>query len=299
MIISRRSESLSAPDTEGPSVPPPGPPLPHVEGVEHRFASVNGVRLHYAAAGRGDLLVLLHGWPQHWWAWREVIPALAQRYRVICPDIRGLGWSEAGGEPGLDGLVADLVGLLDELGVGRARLAAHGLGATIGYAACLRSPDRFSHFVPTGALTPWAGGGSPLPHLRSWHAGALALLGPDAATRLRLPELALRAWRRQGRFTAEETSTHLDSLDRLASARASRHYARAVTLPTLRSRDERRLEVPTLHLNGELDPLTRGVAQSFQAHAPGMRSELVPGCGHFLAEEAPRPLLDRLEEFLA
>ena len=51
--------------------------MPGVEGVSHHFASVNGVHLHYAEAGSGDPLVLLHGWPQHWWSWRHLIAPLA------------------------------------------------------------------------------------------------------------------------------------------------------------------------------------------------------------------------------
>jgi pimeloyl-ACP methyl ester carboxylesterase len=64
-------------------------PLPRVDGVEHRWVEAGGVRLHLAEAGEGEPLVLLHGWPQHWYEWREVIGPLAERYRVICPDLRG------------------------------------------------------------------------------------------------------------------------------------------------------------------------------------------------------------------
>ena len=70
-------------------------PFPEVEGVQHRFIEAGGLRMHVAEAGQGDPLVLLHGWPQHWYEWRHQIPVLSQHYRVICPDLRGLGWSDA------------------------------------------------------------------------------------------------------------------------------------------------------------------------------------------------------------
>src|ERR671916_187124 len=77
------------------------PLLPNVDGVEHRYIEARGLRFHVAEAGAGEPVVLLHGWPQHWYEWREVIGPLAAHYRVICPDLRGFGWSEAppGGAP--------------------------------------------------------------------------------------------------------------------------------------------------------------------------------------------------------
>ncbi len=72
---------------------------PEIDGVTHRYVDVPGVRLHVAEAGEGPPILLLHGWPQHWWVWRKVIPALAENHRVICPDLRGFGWSEAPAGP--------------------------------------------------------------------------------------------------------------------------------------------------------------------------------------------------------
>ena len=75
-----------------------GPP-PEIDGVTHRYVDLPGVRMHVAEAGGGPPILLLHGWPQHWWIWRKVIPALAENHRVICPDLRGFGWSEAPAGP--------------------------------------------------------------------------------------------------------------------------------------------------------------------------------------------------------
>ena len=57
----------------------------------HHMASVNGIQLHYVIGGHGDPVVLLHGWPETWYAWHHVMPALAKNYTVIAPDLRGLG----------------------------------------------------------------------------------------------------------------------------------------------------------------------------------------------------------------
>lgn len=72
--------------------------LPDVPGVEHRFVEVDGLRMHVAEAGVGEPLVLLHTSFEHWYAWRGVLPRLAERYHVICPDLRGCGWTDAPGD---------------------------------------------------------------------------------------------------------------------------------------------------------------------------------------------------------
>ena len=104
--------------------------LPEVPGVEHRFVNAGGLRTHVAEAGSGPPLLLLHGWPQHWWMWRKLIRPLAESHRVICPDLRGFGWTEAppgGYDPEV--FANDLIALLDALGIdgaGRPRRARLG-----------------------------------------------------------------------------------------------------------------------------------------------------------------------------
>lgn len=75
--------------------------LPELPGVTHRFVELpSGLRMHVAEAGEREApaVVLLHGFPQNWWEWRKVIPQLAERYRVIAPDLRGAGWTDAPAE---------------------------------------------------------------------------------------------------------------------------------------------------------------------------------------------------------
>src|SRR5262249_28697504 len=113
-------------------------PFPHVPGVMHGFVNVRGVRLHVAEAGAGDPVMLLHSFPQHWYAWRHVIPLLAGQYRLICPDWRGFGWSQAppGGYDTAD-RAADILALADALGLRRVRLIAHDWGGHAAFRAAL------------------------------------------------------------------------------------------------------------------------------------------------------------------
>ncbi|TDT24448.1 alpha/beta hydrolase family protein [Streptomyces sp. BK208] len=104
-------------------------PQPEVAGVHHSQVNVRGVRLHVAQAGTGEPVVLLHGFPQHWYGWRRLIPLLSERYRLICVDQRGFGWSDAPARGyDTDSRVADIIGLLDALGLDRVRLIGHDWG---------------------------------------------------------------------------------------------------------------------------------------------------------------------------
>src|SRR5262249_24969234 len=95
----RKSSTTSAtrrsPRSVRPGVSNPLEP-PRVEGVSHRWVRARGLDFHVAEAGEGDDVVLcLHGWPQHWYEWRHLMPALADRHRVLAMDLRGFGWSDA------------------------------------------------------------------------------------------------------------------------------------------------------------------------------------------------------------
>src|SRR5438309_1597769 len=161
--------------------PAGSPPLPRLAGVEHRRVVLpSGIALHVAEAGSGAKrpVVLVHGWPQHWWCWRGVIPQLARDRRVICPDLRGFGWSDA--PPGAydkQALAADVIGLLDALGLERVDLVAHDWGAWIGFILCLEHPQRFAHYLALNMYTPWPDPPSPrgiTVLARLWYQVALA-----------------------------------------------------------------------------------------------------------------------------
>jgi pimeloyl-ACP methyl ester carboxylesterase len=135
--------------------------LPALPGVEHRWldvpSSAGRVRLHLAEAGAGAPVLLLHGWPQHWWCWRGVIERLRDRYRLLAPDLRGFGWSEApGGGYGPDGFAADAVGLLDALDLARAHVIGHDWGGFTGILLGLRHPERVDRLLLCNTTGPWA-----------------------------------------------------------------------------------------------------------------------------------------------
>lgn len=289
--------------------------LPELADVTHRWIRVHGVRLHVAEAGdpAAPVAMLVHGWPQHWWAWRKVIPALAERYRVVCPDLRGFGWSDAPDGP-YDklGLAEDLAALIERLGAGPVRLAGHDWGGVAGFLLALRRPELVSRYVALNTGHPWM-----TLDLRSWRAvpGSLyqwVLGAPGLGRRLvedgRLVALMFRLGSsKDGTWTPEDVESFVDRLREPRRAQASsRLYRTFVTreMPAaLRGRGPAaglRLTVPTLMLHGTRDPvLPPALLRGYEAHADDMRVELVEGCGHFIAEERPDVVVERLLRFLA
>ncbi len=115
-------------------------------GWTHHYAQINGLRMHYVEQGEGIPVILCHGFPHLWFSWRHQIPALAAAgWRVIAPDMRGMGGTdapEAIDAYGVDAITADLLGLLDHIGAERAVFAGLDFGAFAVYDLALRAPER-------------------------------------------------------------------------------------------------------------------------------------------------------------
>jgi pimeloyl-ACP methyl ester carboxylesterase len=282
-------------------------PFPQVEGVEHRYVDLGGLRLHVAEAGSGEPLVMVHGWPQHWFEWRKLIPELAARYRVICPDLRGFGWSDA--PPGRyekKTLARDLLRLLDVLGLDRVRLVGHDWGGFVGFLACLRAPERFERFAALSIVSPWFR--PPLSVLPAGLAYQLPIVAPLLGRRLGATPAFTRLLLRQGSNGAiggEELATYGDQFREPARALASVRLYRSfqfLELPRMARGTyvDGRLTVPTLGIYGDGDPVTGKAAFSrARDHTDSLQVERLEGAAHFLPEEAPKEVLDLLLPFLA
>ena len=285
-----------------------GPP-PELDGVSHRYVEVNGTRLHVAEAGEGPAVLLLHGWPQHWWVWRKVIPALAAERRVICPDLRGFGWSDApAGRYEMRELADDILALLDELELEQVELIGHDWGGYAGFLMCLQAPERFRHYLALGIAHPWFE--PPKPSLKALNRTAyqfiLATPGLGTAVLRHAPGFVRLVHKRGSHPDMHWTDAELDcfaqSFRRRDHALASSHVYRSFLvheLPRLKKGHYRsqRLTVPTRILAGEADPVIRAdILAGYEPYADDMSVEIVERCGHFVAEEQPQLVIERARQ---
>ncbi len=289
-------------------------PLPPVEGVSHRFVDVRGVRLHVAEAGPPGAppAVLLHGWPQHWYEWRKLIPPLSQEYRVLCPDLRGFGWSQAPARGyGKEQLARDVLALFDELGLEQVRLAGHDWGGWVGFLVCLFAPERVHSYVACNIAHPFATA-SPRASAamwRLWYQWAIAApgLGARAVDSLATRDGAMRRWLGAGppAWNDAETGIFLDQFAEPDRVRASVQLYRSFQtrdLPAMAFGRYRRLaplRPPVLMLYGTGDHIIRDVhIEGLERFAPHASLERVDS-GHFIVDERPDLVLDRARAHFA
>ncbi|HEY0280188.1 MAG TPA: alpha/beta hydrolase [Solirubrobacterales bacterium] len=283
---------------------------PEVEGVRHRWVEARGLRFHVAEAGEGDDVVLcLHGWPQHWYEWRDLLPRLAAAgHRAIAIDLRGFGWSDAPADGyEKENLTTDVLAVLDELGLARVKLVGHDWGGWVGFLLCLRAPERFERYLALNILTPWVNLRAAVPQVwRFWYQLVIAapLIGYRAHTSGKLvPKVLVGASTARGAWDEATLRSFGDNLAEPARARACVQMYRVFLLrenpEILRGRYARDcLTVPTRLLFGTDDTALRPeLLAGYQRHADDMRVELVPGCGHFIADEMPGLVAERAIEF--
>jgi pimeloyl-ACP methyl ester carboxylesterase len=273
-------------------------PLPDVPGVVHRFVAARGARFHVAQAGAGDPVVLLHGLPLHWYAWRKVIPELAGDYRLFCIDLRGCGWSEATRRGYSTGeQVRDVLAVMDALGLERVRLIGHDTGGWLGFALCLDSPERFSGFLALNTSHPWPDRASLIRSAwRFWYTALWEYPGAGGFVLRRWPGFTRFLLRRWAGPPYRWDPAELEEFVRASGTRSgSRAIQQALwqfvlrDIPALALRRHRsRLAVPTLILGGEKDPVSRPVpSRRMAGQADDLEIAVVPGW-HLLAETAPR-----------
>jgi pimeloyl-ACP methyl ester carboxylesterase len=292
------------------AMPPSQPELP---GVTHRFLDLRtGVRVHLAEAGdpAAPPILCLHGWPQHWWIWRHLIDALGGEFRLLCPDLRGLGWSgwPVDGDFRKQRLADDAVALLDELGIERAHVMGHDWGAWTGFLLATGAPERLHSLLALSILHPWQPKGKAA--MNAWRfAYQVPLATPILGERLqREPSFTVRVlksgWGPRETFDDAAADLFAAAMAAPTAARAGHRLYRSFLVselgPSLAGGFRgKRLGVPTRVLIGDRDPLGSDLVAGVELHGDDARADVVERCGHFMPEERPQVVADAARELFA
>jgi pimeloyl-ACP methyl ester carboxylesterase len=277
----------------------------------HHSASVNGIQMHYVIGGEGDPVVLLHGWPQTWYEWRHVMPALAKNYTVVAPDLRGLGDSS---KPvtGYDGntTAEDIYQLLIQLELGqKIYLVGHDVGAQTAYSYAAIHPNNVSKLVIMDYIFP----GFYPPNLEGvccwWFSFHQTRDVPELLTAGN--EREYLSWHYRGlaynpeAITESDIDTYVSSYSAPGAMRAGFEYYRAFPINEEQNKvlSETKLQMPVLALGGDIYPALGGDApgnfalDSTQSLTENVKGVIVPLSGHYIAEEQPDFLIKELVKF--
>ncbi|WP_078628931.1 alpha/beta fold hydrolase [Streptomyces sp. 142MFCol3.1] len=305
------STSRRMPEGFGSVSTAPGLPPGFRKTFTSRFVQAGGLRQHVVIGGDGPPLLLVHGWPQNWYAWRMLMPALARHYTVIAVDQRGIGLTEKP-KSGYDTrtLANDLVALMDALGHQRFSVVGHDTGMIISYALAADHPHRVESLTVAEVPGPPREKTSPILfekepiNNRLWHIPfnrvnheltEKLVMGReelffgyefDIQGGKRLPDHAREYYFRL--FSGREALRGSFGFYRAWDATVDQNDVRA----------DKPLATPVLAIGGS-ESWGALVGQAMKDLASDVRSVVIPGAGHWVAEQAPQEMLAALTGFLA
>lgn len=288
--------------------------------VEHKSAHVNGVRLQYVEkspqnGGRAPLVVLLHGFPESWWSWRyQIDPLVAAGFRVVAPDQRGYGDSDKRGPFDIDTLAADAAALIDHVSDDkRAIVVSHDWGGAVGWHLAAKHPDHVSRLVvmncPHPAMMMKALRSKWSQVKRSWYMFFFQL--PYLPERFllknierRLPKMFRSMAVDRTNFSDEEMAPIVEAVKKPGAAKAMIDWYRAAIRKGLLhpgvAASVPKIQAPSL-LIWALDDKALGyedLVPGTERWVPSLRVETIPRCGHFVQQEQPQIVNDKLLAFL-
>jgi pimeloyl-ACP methyl ester carboxylesterase len=305
------SSSIDMTTPEGPGSVSGAPHLPagFTDTFTSRYVDAGDVRLHVVVGGDGPPLLLVHGWPETWYAWRNVMPALARQFTVIAVDQRGIGLSDKPADGYDTGTLAgDLVALMDTLGHQRFAAVGHDTGFAITYALASDHPDRVDRVALAEIPGPPATAASPPAFVPSFINDRLWHIPFNRVEDLPEKLIAGREDIYFGYEFAVQGGTLPDDLigyyvgllSDPDSLRGSLGFYRAfdTTLAQNAERMSTPLAVPVLAIGGEAG-YGEHVGEAMSPLASDLQSVVIAGAGHWVAEQAPEDLLAALTPFLA
>ena len=278
-------------------------------GWTHGYATTNGVRLHYVEQGEGPLVLLLHGFPEHWYSWRFQIAPLADAgFRVVAPDLRGYNLSDKPrGGYDIKNLTKDVRGLIRALGETSATVVGHDWGGVIALQFPIDYPAACDRLIVMNA-----------PLIRSWYWGRRNYPNNTYALLMQIPGLAeRRGWTdidqttknifsgvaaNNDAFTDEDIAIFAEALKQPKALSSAMKYYRSIYWPdwflTWADRNER-IACPTQFIWGRED---RAVRLPFMEEAAervdDLRTVVIDDAGHWVQQEKPDEVTAAMLDFL-
>ncbi|MFD7845782.1 alpha/beta fold hydrolase [Nocardia sp. NPDC059764] len=275
---------------------------PVIPDVRRSFVEARGVRFHVTEAGEGRPVVVLHGWPQHHYVYRDLLANPPEGLRIIAPDLPGYGWSGAAPHRwAKEDVVSDLLALMDVMGLQKdVLLVGHDWGGWIGYRMVLREPERFRGYLVFNMVHPWVPKSVVARH--AWRLLAyqplMATVGVPVLRRTRYLEWVLGNFSGMDRETVRVFSERFrDPVVARTAMETYRTFLLREIPAAARNPEVRRATVPIRAVFGVEDAaIHHSMAAAETARADDYTLELVPGCGHFIVDDRSELVRQRLIE---
>lgn len=282
--------------------------------INHDFAQIGGVKLHYAIAGTGEkLILLLHGFPEFWYSWRHQLIDLSDEFTVVAPDLRGFNLSDKPENVSayeMDNIVDDVAGLIRHFGREKAFIVGHDWGAGAAWAVASKHPEIIEKLVAMQVppLSVWKKNLTLKQFLSSWYMFFFQIP--------KIPEWLLSLNDYQGLadglrkstaerdvFTGEVIAEYKKAWSEPRALTSALNYYRANVFKRMFGKDESadKIEVPTLFIFGDQDhavlrETVEGIGDVIDAEYEEVR---IPEAGHWVQQEAPEAVTNSIREFLS
>lgn len=264
--------------------------------ITTKSSIVNGIKWHWAEAGDGDPVILLHGIPESWKCWKHQIPKLATQFKVYAIDLKGYGLSDKKeGDYSMNNVASEILDLLDHLKISSFRLAGHDWGVAISDNIIDQAPERVERYIRCCLSLHAYDPRNSLHH--QWNSE-----NPDLAARLmNKPEAYVRVWFESSCKpdlipNEKEIKEIVDDFSHQGTGDAVPRYFRDI--PKNKPVDLSKFTMPILYIHGEHDPRQPiEYCVGMEDHLPGLQAILVLDSGHFITRERPKQTTDAMMWF--
>ncbi len=290
--------------------------------MQHEYATVNGVKLHYVRSGEGDLVLFMHGFPEFWYAWKDQLADLGRNYLAVAPDLRGFGRSEkpaAVEDYRAANVIEDIRALAAKLNGGkRFVLVGHDWGGAIAWGFAMKYPELLTKLIIINAPHPIVFARELRENKAQQQASSYMLFfrSPQAEAKLSANDYApvigfFNGLKAKGKFTADDEAAYREAYRQPGALTGGLNYYRASrigppgpgtqdTLVTGTSLGDFSVKVPTLVIWGERDDaLLTGNLIGLEAFVPDLTIQRIPEGTHWVVHEFPEQISKRIRAFIA